>query len=41
MSHTDIQKYVDSVLDNFPVLKKSVSDGGRVGPAFDGLELSF
>ena len=39
MKHTEIQDYIDSHLQEFPNLQKSVQLGGSVSPAFDGLEL--
>ena len=38
-SHEEIQKYIGSVLPNFPNLSRIVGEGGSVSPAFDGLEL--
>ena len=37
MSHVDIQKYIDSHLNDFPQLKKIVDEGGSVSPSYDGL----
>ena len=40
MSHRDIEKYVAMRISNYPVLDAIVSQGGSVGPAWDGLELT-
>ena len=40
MSHEEIKAYASDQLKDFPVLKKIVSEGGFVGPAYDCLELS-
>ena len=39
--HTEIQKYIDIKLDNFPSLKKIVQNGGSVSPGYDQLELEI
>ncbi|MBQ6780639.1 MAG: MBL fold metallo-hydrolase [Treponema sp.] len=39
--HTEIQKYIDTKLDNFPLLKKIVQNGGSVSPGYDQLELEI
>jgi phosphoribosyl 1,2-cyclic phosphate phosphodiesterase len=41
MSHAEICRYVDSILDDFPNLKMRKSQGFYVGPAFDGMTLEW
>ncbi|MBQ7159027.1 MAG: MBL fold metallo-hydrolase [Treponema sp.] len=37
--HTEIQKYIDERLSQYPTLAKIVAEGGSVAPAYDQLEL--
>ncbi len=37
MKHAEIQSYINSVLGEFPNLRKIVEGGGSVAPAYDGL----
>ena len=39
-SHEQIEQFVHDNLNLFPKLKKIAENGGSVGPAWDGLEIS-
>lgn len=41
LSHREVQAFLDEKLSDFPALKKIVSDGGLVSPAYDNLEIEF
>ena len=41
MSHEEIKQYTQEQLKDFPALKRIVDEGGSLGPAFDGMEVSL
>lgn len=39
--HTEVQKYINDHIENFPGLKKIIAQGGTVQPSYDGLKLEI